>query len=262
MTTNETTLAMPENDAKAVAMTAAAVELATRATTMTITSVEQNASARALQAEVKLRSRELDDTRKAMVAPALEAQRRINAYFNPQIERLDGAVKMLTQAIGRFEMEQARLAQIERDRVERERRAAEAKADEERRAAEKLALEAQKALETAPDDDFAAQILAEKNAVAANELVSEANARVVEVVSAPMPAYVAPPRSAKVETATGRTVNVNVKPVLKIRIVDPAKVPRAYCEPVQAKLNAALKLDPKIQIDGCEVYEEFQSTNR
>lgn len=252
-------LILPTNDQASVEMRALTQEVSTTAAKFSVATVDDRSRAIALLADAKQRSKAIEERREKMKRPAIEAGREIDRFFSELQEPLKNGIRALERGIAAFDQEQARIAKLAQEQEEKRRREEQEKLDAERRAAEKLAVEAAAAAAKIEADDFAAQIKADREQQAAAQLVREANEKAA--AAAPVARFVPPPTTAKVATASGGTASVGVKTVTKIRVIPGQEhlVPRQYCQPVQSLLNAAVKLDPKVSIPGCETYEDVQS---
>lgn len=132
-------------------------EVLSPTTTVTVVeTVEQRDNACALGKAVKSVKAELDETRKTMVRPHLDAQREINDWFNRRIENLSSVELNLKNVIVAFDraQEQKRLEEQRRldeeARKIREKSEAEARAQREKEEAERRkAEEARQAAEAA-----------------------------------------------------------------------------------------------------------------
>jgi len=254
-------LILPTNDQASVEMRALTQEVSTTAVKFSVATIDDRSRAIALLADAKQRSKAIEERREKMKRPAIEAGREIDRFFSELQEPLKTGIRALERGIASFDQEQARLARLAQEQEEKRRREEQEKLDAERRAAEKLAVDAAAAAAKIEADDFAAQIKADREQQAAAQLVREANEKAAGAAAAPVARFVPPPTTAKVATSSGGVASVGVKTVTKIRVIPGQEhlVPRQYCDPTQSKLNAAVKLDPKVSIPGCETYEDVQS---
>jgi len=95
--------------------------------------------------KIKARAKELDEKRKAITGPLDEVKKQIMGLFNPPLQMLEQAETILKRAIGTYH-----------DKIEQERREAEARAQEEaRRERERLEKLAAKQLEKGNEEKAA-----------------------------------------------------------------------------------------------------------
>lgn len=93
----------------------------------TVDSDEQSAKGQDLRSQLTTLAGKLDKYRESLVRPHIDAQRDINAKFNPIITRAKGAANKVRDAMEAWERhkrEQARRAELERERIEQANAAA------------------------------------------------------------------------------------------------------------------------------------------
>lgn len=184
----------------------------------------------------------VDHRRTAIKEPVLLAERMIDAFFaNAATKPLSDARQTINGHITRYAQRKAQEAREEQAR--QARLAAEAAA----RAAEA----AKAAAEEGPAADDQAAIDA---AIAAEEAM-------MATAAAPPPS-----EAAKVTSSLGTTVHMRKGP-WRVRITDPAAIPRAFLMPNEAALLAQAKTDPRIAegvqpIPGVEFYRDSKAATR
>ena len=158
-----------------------------------VTSQEEQAKVQAgIKALADLRNM-CEKHRKDAKSPILEAGRNIDTVAADFMGPLQAEEKRLAGLVVEFlraEAEKARKAQAEAERIERDRKEAELKAEREKLAAERAAFEAQQAAARAANDadrkaaEAAAQAASEADRIAAEKLATIAAAPVAEPVAA------------------------------------------------------------------------------
>lgn len=199
---------------------------------------------------IKAKAREIDEARKSLKRPIDEAAARIQAFFKPPLEFLTKAEGIVKGKLTTYQAEQEKLrreeqaraeeaARKERERLERLRIAAEAKAREKEAELRRQAAEAN----AAERAKIEAKMQAEADKAAAKQ--AELDARAASV-TAPVIHREAP----KVEGLSTRTV-------YKFRIKDPAAIPREYLAIDEGKIRKVVQaLKGDTNIPGVEVYAE------
>lgn len=132
---------------------------------------------------------DIDNKRKELVAPMLEGQRRINDFFKAPLQALEDAEEYLRRSIGTWDRK-------ERERIESERRAAEAAQRRERDEAERVASQARAAAAEAQRkaDELAAKGRANtKTGIQAAEKAAQAAEKAASAESVAETAAIAPP---------------------------------------------------------------------
>lgn len=201
------------------------------ATAVRITSPAEAQAAVDQTRAIKECAKALDETRKGYTTPLDDQKEAFMDAFRPARDTLTKAEQLLKGAIATWQAEQAKIqaaADAERRRLEaleRERQA------QEQAAAAQLVLEADAAR-------------AAGNYAAAEELEDQAAATQENAAPLPCPVMVA---VEKPKGASGRTI-------WKCRVVDAALVPRDWCCPDQAALDAlaAAKKGSGAPPAGCE----------
>lgn len=205
---------------------------------------------------IKAKAREIDEARKSLKRPIDEAAARIQAFFKPPLEFLSQAEGIVKSKLTAYQQEQERIrreeqrkaedaARKERERLERQRLAAEAKAREKEAELRRQAAEADAAERAKIEAKMRAE--AEKAAAKQAELEQREAA-----VTAPVIHREAP-----------KVAGISTRTVYKFRIKDPAAIPREYLAVDEAKIRKvvqALKADANIP--GVEVYAEEQMASR
>lgn len=198
------------------------------------------------RSRIKARYNEIEDLRKRLKAPILEAARNVDDQFKPALEELTQAVHAIDTAVKRFLDDEAR-----RQREEEERLRAEARAEQERLAREAAVAEA-KAEELRKEAE-AARAAGELQTAARLESraeSAEAKAETVEMQARMVPTPILnrePPKVAGLSTRE----NWN------FRIVDASKLPREYLIADEAAIRGVVKaMKGKTNIPGVEVYRD------
>lgn len=196
----------------------AAREFVTQAQALVIRNPTEYEGAAGILKNIKGASNRIEEERKKLKAPILEAGRAIDKFFGDPLTALETAEKTIKQKLVIYSNEQERLQREEQARAD-----ARARKDQ-----EELAAKARKAQEEGKLERAA--------------VLEERAASVVAPIIDRTPAKVA---------------GVSYREVWKFRIIDEAKVPRQYCDVSESKLRKvvqALKADA--QIEGVEVYME------
>jgi hypothetical protein len=187
--------------------------------------------------------KDLEEARKRFVKPYNDHVSRINKIFKELTEPLASNEALIKQNRGTYEY------QLE---LERRRKEAEAR-EEQRRLQAKLDAEArEQRLEAERKAREAAEKLANEKDEATRIALEKEVAEETAAAAAPTPQ--APLMTAKQEVVRTAEGSSYTKFVWKCRVVDPDKVPREYCEPVQKLLDAAAKGGIR-NIEGCVIEE-------
>lgn len=185
--------------------------------------------------------------------PIIEAGRIVDGIFKGELaDRLRAAAERLRTPLAQFERarQAAIRAEQERQRQESQRIAAE---EQQRREAEAARLAAEAAARPLDDAALARAIEAEQAAMDAG--------------SVPPPAPAPPPRETQRIYGDMGSVS-HLATTWKAVITDPAAVPRQYCVPSQALIDAAMKASrvgkgpPTISIPGVEFAEDASLRTR
>lgn len=220
------------------------------ATEYRVTTQDQYSAAGEELTRIKAAQKRLDETRKSLTRPLDESKKRIMDFFRAPADKLAAAERAIKSACIGYQQEQERIrreeqaraeeaARKERERLERLRLAAEAKAREKEAELRRQAAEA----DAAERAKIELKMQAEADKAAAKQAELEARAA---CVTAPVIHREAP----KVEGLSTRTV-------WKFRITDARKLPPEYTLPDEVKIRKvvhALKGDTRIP--GVEVYAE------
>lgn len=188
--------------------------------------------------------------------PVREAGQAIDAFFRRPREALDEARKIVNLSLSTYRTQQRIAAEKRQRDLEEEQRKQREAAEAARIAAEHAALEASAIAATVDDDDFNGQIEAELRREAAERSAREAAAQAAIISTAPAPVVEAPKKTT--QTASG---SVSFRKTWKAVIENPGIVPREYCDPVQSKINAAVKLGAR-EIPGVRIFEEESASVR
>ena len=199
-------------------------DVISQANAIVVTSNEQETKAVEFLKIVKNMQKEISETFDPIVEKAhaahKEATGQRNKFLNPLLE----AEKRIKRMVGDFRLE------MERKRIEQERKIreeAEKKAEAER---QRLAKQAEKAAAKG-NEEKAAELLARSEAVQAPTVI--------------------------VEKQTVKQEGMGVRTVWKAKIVDPAAVPREYCSPnIELISSIAKSTKGTLKISGVEFYEE------
>jgi hypothetical protein len=188
--------------------------------------------------------RDLETARKNFVTPYNDHVKKINNLFKTLTDPLASNEATIKAERGRYDLK----VELERRRIEavarEEQRQLQAKLDAEALAQKKEAEEkARVAAEKLKTEEDAATRAALEKEIA--EEIAAANAPTPQV------APIVTEKAGVVRTTEGSSYT---KFTWKCRVVDPDKVPRQYCEPVQKLLDEAAKGGVR-KIDGCIIEE-------
>lgn len=225
------------------------------------------------------RARQIEDTRKSITAPMLEAKKRVDDFFRVPLERLQQAESVLKLSMSTYQREQQRKAEearrelelqqararAELERVAVEQRAAEARANAERERLEREAQEQmQRAIETG---DAAAMAQAEQTAAQAAQVVVPAAPTQDEVAAAAVAQAAAP-----VVPMAPRASGVSFRTKWKARVTDKSALIRAAAghgeleallEVKESALNQFAQVTAgKARLGGVEFYEDTVTSAR
>jgi membrane protein involved in colicin uptake len=254
------------------------------AKTFIIDSPEMAQEAASELGRIKARWNQLEEQRTSIVAPALQIQRNTNALFKEPMETLKQAETIIKQAIGRYqEAERQRIererraaeeaARIEREKVEAEARKRQAEAEAQARAAREAEEAAERALQAEMeaarrgDEEAAAKARAEADAAEQSRLTAvameahaQAEAQTLELTAAVTTA------AAPATTAT-RLAGVSSSKPWKARVTDKAALLRfiadnpEYLDWVDVKmtgLNGLAKAQKgAMRVPGAEAYQDI-----
>lgn len=285
--TNLVELVVPRPDSKAELRAAAALD---RVKALYVNSSETYVVAAALLAEVKGEWKASEEARTTLKAPILEAGRRADALFAPQLKFWKESEDILKGKLTAYDKEQDRLRKLEQARLddlarkEREKKEAEAreierkareKADEERRAAEAQRQAEAKARQEAADakarGDAAAAAKADKAAREAAAAAQKAEAKADRVESAAaeksesLQAQAAQVVAPVVQRAPPKVTGLRMTEVWKFEVIDPTKINAAFLMADEAKIRKqvqALKGDAAAIIGaGVRIWSEKQAAS-
>ena len=209
-----------------------------------------------------------DDSYKAAVSQVSENKRLIKELdlsykgfvtpYNNHVTAIRNLFKRLTDYLKRNDeiLRQKMTAHLQKQKLERQRKEAEQR-EANRRLQEQLDAEAAAQKEAAANIIQTAQEKLEQEtdpgARATLERTIAEETAVLEI-AAPIVPPVAIEQASITRVAEGAAYT---KDKWKVRIIDPDKVPREYCDPSMKKLNAAVKGGAR-HIDGCEIYEDLE----
>ena len=210
---------------------------------ITVTDIASQKIAVSSESRNKKLYKDLETARKSFVAPYNDHVKKINNLFKTLTDPLASNEALIKTARGKFEY------QLE---LERRRREAEAR-EEQRKLQAKLDAEAR---EQRLEAERKAREAAEKLKAEKDEATRAALEKEIaeETLAAAAPTPQAPLMTEKQEVVRTAEGSSYTRFAWKCRIVDPDKVPREYCEPVQKLLDAAAKGGVR-QIPGCVVEE-------
>lgn len=244
----------PSESPDVVSTCASASTIVERAATFRVIDDASLSAAAELICALAVAQKAITEKYRSMKDPINAAAKNVDAFFKQPIEQLDAARKRINESCFVYRREIERKAREEQERIRIENEARQRKIDEDRRAAERLAIEAAQKIDNA-GSDFAAQVDAFAEKDAADRLVKEANdASIAAATAAPVAPQTAMPTKS-VATAAGK---VSFVKRWVCEIIEPADVPRMYCDPSQTKLNAAVKSGLRT-IPGCRIYETESS---
>lgn len=252
------TITAPTESPEAIAARDASLSVLTKTRAIVITSDAEYQAAVGLIAEIASRKKALEEAFDKIKKPIVASGKAVDAFFNGPRAQLDDARRNVDSAtrIWREKKEAERIAA--QKKIDDERRVAEAKANADRIAAEKLAAEAEeKASAAASTGDLMAELAAAEEQEVAREQVAEANAKAVQVATAPKPFVPPPAKTERLDTGA----KVSFVKVWTFIVTDPALVPRQYCQPVDALIRSAVKAGAR-EIPGVSIYAEERSTAR
>lgn len=201
---------------------------------------------------IKQRYNDIEDLRKRLKAPVLEAAKNIDDQFRQPLAELNDAVQVIDRAVKDYMAEQERLrreeearlraeAQREQERLEREAAVAAAKAEALRRQARE-AEEAGQLADAARLDARAGQ----------TDARAEQKAEAVHHVTVPI-----------VPATPVKAPGLSTRERWVFRITDPAKLPREYLMPDESAIRAVVNgLKGNTRIPGVEVYRDDTVTGR
>ena len=192
--------------------------------------------------------KDLEAARKNFVTPYNHHVAAINNLFRELTSYLTRADETFRAKMKRFDQAQ----KLERQRKEAEQREANRR------------LQQQLDAEAAAQKAEAARIIEDAQEKLTQETDPDARATlertiVEEIVVLETPAPILPPVAIEKPIVTRTTEGSSyTKDKWKVRIIDPDKVPREYCEPSMKLLNAAVKQGGVRHIDGCEITEDLE----
>lgn len=213
--------------------------------------------------------RQIEDQRKSITAPMLEAKRRVDDFFRVPLDRLQEAERVLKVAMGGYQ-------RLQLQRAEEARRAAEAAAEVQRQAQAKLLAE-QRAAEAAAQaerDRLQAEAEAQmQKAIDTGDATAMAQAEqtmaaAAAVQAAPVesPPEIQAPVAAPVVPLAPRAAGVSVRTVWKAKVTDKSGFIRgaagrpeieALLDINEGKLNKfAAATGGKAHLTGVTFYEE------
>jgi uncharacterized membrane protein YqiK len=283
--TNLIELTVRRPDSKAELRAAAALE---RVKGLPVNSSETYVVAAALLAEVKGEWKSSEEARATLKAPILEAGRRADALFAPQLKFWKESEDILKGKLTDYDKEQERLRKAEQARLdeiarkEREKKEAEAreierkareKADTERRAAEVQrqaeAKARQEAAAAKARGDAVAAAAADKAAreAAAAAQKSEAKADRVESAAAEksesLQAEAAQVVAPVVQRAAPKVTGLTFTEVAKFEVIDKAFLPEEYKLADEVRIGKVVRaLKTEARIPGVRVWMEKQPASK
>lgn len=252
------TITTPTESPEAIAVRDASLSVLTKTRAIVISNDAEYQSAVGLIADIAAKSKELEKTYRKLKDPIVAAGKAIDAFFAGPRTQLDDARRMVDNAARGWRAKLEEEQRAAQRKLDEERRAAEAKANADRIAAEKLAAEAEeKASAAASTGDLMAELAAAEEQEAAREQVAEANAKAVQVATAPTPFVPPPAKTERLDTGA----KVSFVKVWTFIVTDPALVPRQYCRPVDALIRSAVKAGAR-EIPGVMIFDEERSSAR
>ena len=189
-------------------------------------------------------ARQIDEQRKLITHPMLEAKRRVDDFFRVPLERLQEAERVLKLAMGGYQRKQLELqekARREREAALEAQRQAQEKAAAEQRAAEaaaqaereRLQAEAEVQMRKAVDTGDAQAMAQAEQTMAAAAAVQAAPVEPAPEVQAPISAPIVP--------LAPRAAGVSVRTVWKARVSDKSAFIRAAAG--RPEIEALLEVD-------------------
>lgn len=203
-------------------------------------------AASAERARIKARYNEIEDLRKRLKAPILEAAKNVDAQFRPALDELQQAVGVIDTGVKRYLDEEAR-----RQREEEERLRAAARAEQERLAKASALAEAKaEELRRAAEEARAAGELQAAARLESSAESAEAKAESVEMQARQVP-------TPFVNREPPKVAGLSMRENWSFRIVDASKLPREYLVPDEAAIRSTVKgLKGRTNIPGVEVYRD------
>lgn len=220
--------------------------LLAQARAYTITNAAGLQAASDERARIKQRYNEIEDLRKTLKAPILEAAKNVDDQFRGPLAELTTAIQEIDGAIKTFRNEQERIRREEEARLREE-----ARKEQERLAAEARLAEARaEQLRLAAEEKRREGELAEAARMESRAEQQEAKADTAVAQARTVPTPYVPPASTKV---TGIATREN----WSFRITDPSKLPREYLVPNEAAIRSVVRgLKGATNIPGVEVFRD------
>lgn len=203
-------------------------------------------AASAERARIKARYNEIEDLRKRLKAPILEAAKNVDDQFRPALDELTQAVGIIDTGVKRYLDEEAR-----RQREEEERLRAAARAEQERLAKEAAVAEARaEELRREAEEARAAGELQTAARLESRAESAEAKAETVEMQARMVPTPI-------VNREPPKVAGLSTRENWSFRIVDPSKLPREYLMADEAAIRGVVKaMKGRTNIPGVEVYRD------
>ena len=232
-------------------VTAAQQELTTASAYRVTTPVQYNSAGEELK-RIKGKAAEIEAQRVALKEPALEAGRRIDAFFRRPLDFLKAAEASIKSAMVAYSNEQDRIRQEEQrkanEAARREREKQEAAAAEARRKAEAEAAELRRKAEEEAAAGRAAEAAKLQQKADAKIERGEAKAEGLELRAATVVAPV-------IHRDVPKIAGFSMREVPKFEIVDEKLIPREYLAPDLVKIRAVVNaLKTGANIPGVRVW--------
>lgn len=201
---------------------------------------------------IKQRYNEIEELRKRLKQPVLDAARNIDDQFRQPLAELTDAVQVIDQAVKAYVAEQARLRAAEEQRLREEA------ARERERLQREAAVEAAKAEALRRQAAEAAERGSLETAARLNARADQADARsdarddAVHHVAVPV-----------VPEAPVKVAGLSTRERWAFRVTDASKLPREYLMPDESAIRAVVNgLKGNTRIPGVEVYRDDTVTGR
>lgn len=203
-------------------------------------------AASAERARIKQRYNEIEDLRKTLKAPILDAAKNVDDQFRGPLAELTNAVQAIDAAVKTYTAEEER-----KRRAEEERLRAEARVEQERLAAEARLAEARaEQLRLAAEEKRREGELAEAAKLESRAETQEAKADTAVAQSRVVSTPFVPPANTKV-------AGLSTRENWSFRITDASKLPREYLVPNESAIRSVVKgLKGATNIPGVEVFRD------
>lgn len=201
-------------------------------------------AASAERTRIKQRYNEIEELRKNLKQPILEAARNVDDQFRGPLAELTNAVQVIDSAVKGYLAEQERLRREEEARL---RELARAEEERLRREAAAEAARAEEMRRKAEEEKAAGNLAtAAKLEVRAEQALDRAEEKAAVHVPVPI-----------VASAPAKVSGLSTREHWDFRITDPSKLPREYLIPNEAAIRSVVKgLKGQTNIPGVEVFRD------